>query len=202
MSGGSIAISAGQDAALRGDILAGNTILYGATGGELYISGCVGERFAVRNSGALAVVEGVGQHACEYMTAGVALIVGPAGANLGAGMTGGLTYLLRDSSLSQTYNQQSVRAVPLEMQEELWLRRVLHRHLSLTGSPRAAKLLSRERPLPLVRIEPVSPPCSVAETWAPILKPFKHRMPSTDLSRVPVGDLPPYRRQRLRLWNS
>ena len=97
LSGGNIAITAGEEASLRGDVLAGNTVLYGATSGELYIAGRAGERFAVRNSGALAVVEGVGQHACEYMTAGVAIILGPAGINLGAGMTGGLAYLLRDS---------------------------------------------------------------------------------------------------------
>ena len=67
LSGGTIAITAGPEASQRGDVLAGNTVLYGATSGELYIAGCAGERFAVRNSGALAVVEGVGQHGCEYM---------------------------------------------------------------------------------------------------------------------------------------
>ena len=97
LSGGTISITAGEEASTRGDVLAGNTLLYGATSGELYVAGRVGERFAVRNSGALAVVEGVGQHGCEYMTAGVAVILGPAGMNLGAGMTGGLAYLLRDS---------------------------------------------------------------------------------------------------------
>ena len=75
LSGGTISITAGPEASTRGDVLAGNTLLYGATSGELYISGRVGERFAVRNSGALAVVEGVGQHGCEYMTAGVAVIL-------------------------------------------------------------------------------------------------------------------------------
>ncbi len=78
----------------------------------------------MRNSGALAVVEGVGQHGCEYMTAGVAVILGR-GINLGAGMTGGLAYLLRDSVGWYGYNQHSVRLAPIEVREELWLRRVL-----------------------------------------------------------------------------
>ena len=95
LCGGSIAITAQAEASERGDVLVGNTVLYGATSGELFVAGRAGERFAVRNSGALAVVEGVGRHGCEYMTAGVVVILGPAGANLGAGMTGGLAYLLR-----------------------------------------------------------------------------------------------------------
>ncbi len=150
LSGGTIAITAGEEASARGDVLAGNTLLYGATSGELYIAGRVGERFAVRNSGALAVVEGVGQHGCEYMTAGVAVILGPAGMNLGAGMTGGLAYLLRDSIGGYGYNQQSVRLAPIEVREELWLRRVLRKHLRLTGSPRAAAFLNAAAPLPFL----------------------------------------------------
>src|SRR5229473_115392 len=89
LSGGTIAIAAGLAASRRGDVLAGNTVLYGATSGQLFIAGRTGERFAVRNSGALAVVEGVGQHGCEYMTGGVAVILGPLGLNFGSGMTGG-----------------------------------------------------------------------------------------------------------------
>ena len=75
LCGGSIAISTGAEASERGDVLVGNTVLYGATSGELFVAGSAGERFAVRNSGALAVVEGVGRHGCEYMTAGVVLIL-------------------------------------------------------------------------------------------------------------------------------
>jgi glutamate synthase (ferredoxin) len=195
LSGGNIAITAGEEASIRGDVLAGNTVLYGATSGELYIAGRAGERFAVRNSGALAVVEGVGQHACEYMTAGVAIILGPAGINLGAGMTGGLAYLLRDSIGGHVHNDQSVRIVPLELQEELWLRGVLRRHERLTGSPRAAQLLRIERPLPFGRVEPLSLPCSIAETWDAILKRFgRHKTPVLDVSRVvPLDSLPSYR---------
>ena len=198
LSGGNIAITAGEEASLRGDVLAGNTVLYGATSGELYIAGRAGERFAVRNSGALAVVEGVGQHACEYMTAGVAVILGPAGINLGAGMTGGLTYLLRDSAGERVHNEQSVRIVALELKEELWLRRVLRRHERLTGSPRAAELLRSERMLPFNRVEPFSLPCSIAETWDPILTRFSVRKTAAfDVSRAfPLDNLHPYRKQR------
>jgi glutamate synthase (ferredoxin) len=175
LSGGTIAITAGAAASLRGDVLGGNTILYGATSGELYVAGRVGERFAVRNSGALAVVEGVGQHGCEYMTAGVAVIMGPAGMNFGAGMTGGLAYLLPDSIGGHGYNQQSVRLSPIEVQEEVWLRRVLRKYLRLTGSPLAASLLGADTPLPFLRVEPVTLPCSVAETWSAILNRLKRQ---------------------------
>jgi glutamate synthase (ferredoxin) len=172
LCGGSIAITAQAEASARGDVLVGNTVLYGATSGELFVAGRAGERFAVRNSGALAVVEGVGRHGCEYMTAGVVVILGPAGANMGAGMTGGLAYLLRadadDPFNDDAMNRDSVRFATLEAQEELWLRRILRRHLQLTGSPRAAELLSCSA-LPLLRVEPLVPPCSIEETWASIL---------------------------------
>ncbi|HET9937620.1 MAG TPA: hypothetical protein VFQ28_02435, partial [Gaiella sp.] len=93
MSGGRIVIS--PPAADAGDpCLVGNTVLYGATGGELFCAGSAGERFAVRNSGAVAVVEGVGDHACEYMTRGTVVVLGGHGRNLGAGMTGGEAFLL------------------------------------------------------------------------------------------------------------
>ncbi|MFZ0297414.1 MAG: glutamate synthase large subunit [Candidatus Sulfotelmatobacter sp.] len=172
LCGGSIAITAQAEASSRGDVLVGNTVLYGATSGELFVAGRAGERFAVRNSGALAVVEGVGRHGCEYMTAGVVVILGPAGANMGAGMTGGLAYLLRadadDYFNDDALNLDSVRFATLQPQEELWVRRILRRHLQLTGSPRAADLLSCSA-LPLLRVEPVMPPCSIDDTWASIL---------------------------------
>lgn len=168
LCGGTISITAGADAAERGDVLVGNAVLYGATGGELYVAGRAGERFAIRNSGALAVAEGVGQHGCEYMTAGIAVILGPTGINFGAGMTGGVSYVLRTSGC-QDRNYESVRWATLAAKEEWWLRRVLRRHVQLTGSPRAARLLSRAT-LPFLRVEPLQPPCSVEETWTPILQ--------------------------------
>jgi glutamate synthase domain-containing protein 2/glutamate synthase domain-containing protein 1/glutamate synthase domain-containing protein 3 len=175
LSGGSIAITAGEEASRRGDVLVGNTVLYGATSGELYVAGRAGERFAVRNSGALAVVEGVGQHACEYMTAGVVVTLGPAGMNLGAGMTGGVAYVLRESLAGHGYNSNSVHLLPLEVREELWLRRVLRRHLQLTGSPHALILLASDAPLPLLRVQPVRPPGSIEETWTATLARLRGR---------------------------
>ncbi len=172
LCGGRIAINSGPEASERGDVLAGNTVLYGATAGELFVAGRAGERFAVRNSGALAVVEGVGRHGCEYMTAGVVVILGSAGANLGAGMTGGLAYIMRTQADNyandQRINRDSVRVAQLEPQEEQWLRRILRRHVQLTGSPRAARFLVCSA-LPLLRVEPVSPPCSIEETWSSVL---------------------------------
>jgi hypothetical protein len=103
------------------------------------------------------------------MTAGVVTILGPAGMNLGAGMTGGVTYVLRDSLAGHGYNQHSVQLRPLEVREELWLRLVLRRHLRLTGSPRALRLLSADTPLPFLRVEPLRPPCSITETWTATL---------------------------------
>ena len=165
LSGGTIAVTAGPEASRRGDVLVGNTCLYGATSGELYVAGRAGERFAVRNSGALAVVEGVGQHGCEYMTAGVVLVLGPAGINFASGMTGGLAYVMRDSLAAEGYNGEFVRRAPINSQEAAWLRRVLREHFRLTGSRRAALLVSQME-LPLVRVEPVELPCSISQTWA------------------------------------
>jgi glutamate synthase (ferredoxin) len=167
LCGGTIAISAGAEASERGDVLVGNTVLYGATSGELYVAGQAGERFAVRNSGALAVVEGLGQHGCEYMTAGISVVLGPVGINFGAGMTGGLAYVLRNAA-TERCNPHAVRFASLDLQEQRWLRRVLRRHVQLTGSPRAARLLSSAS-LPLLRVEPVQPPCSTEEAWATVL---------------------------------
>src|SRR3984957_2558342 len=168
LSGGTIALSAGSAASRRGDVLAGNTVLYGATSGQLYVAGRAGERFAVRNSGALAVVEGVGQHGCEYMTGGVALVLGPLGLNFGSGMTGGLAYVLR-AEVEDVLNLNFVGVYEVEAEEEAWLRRVLEEHVQFTGSPRASRLLSRRNGLPFVRVQPVHLQATVADTWKPVM---------------------------------
>jgi len=188
LSGGTIAITAGAEACRRGDVLAGNTVLYGATSGQLFIAGRAGERFAVRNSGALAVVEGVGQHGCEYMTAGVVIILGSVGINFGSGMTGGLTYIASEALSEHTYNKEFVRPAAIEEEEESWLRRVLSEHVHLTGSPRAEDLLNDRYPLPLVRLEPLHLPCAIDQTWSPTLA----RLHKTDLAPSRFLDaLPP-----------
>ncbi len=174
LSGGSIAIDCGANASVRRDVLAGNTVLYGATSGELYIAGRAGERFAVRNSGALAVVEGLGDHGCEYMTGGVVLVLGPTGINFGSGMTGGLAYVLAQHATPKTCNPDFVGVAPCTTEEDRALREVLLKHCLLTGSPHAAALLNAGPLLPLVRVQPVQLPCPVEETWAPILERLKN----------------------------
>ncbi len=174
LSGGTIAISAGLAASRRGDVLAGNTVLYGATSGQLFIAGRAGERFAVRNSGALAVVEGVGQHGCEYMTGGVVLILGPLGLNFGSGMTGGLAYVLR-AEADDVLHRDFVTLEENDSAEEHWLRRVLEEHLHFTKSPRAGRLLSRRGALPLMRVQPVHFQGSLEATWKPVLAQLESR---------------------------
>ena len=183
LSGGTIAISAGSAASRRGDVLAGNTVLYGATSGQLYISGRAGERFAVRNSGALAVVEGVGQHGCEYMTGGVAVVLGPMGLNFGSGMTGGLAYVLR-AEAEEALHREFVALADVAPEEQLWLRRVLEAHQYFTASPRAGRLLGRRGALPLVRIQPVHFQGTIADTWKPVLERLAPRQPLLIASRV------------------
>ena len=164
LSGGSIAIRASHNASKRGDVLAGNTVLYGATSGQLFISGQVGERFAVRNSGAVAVVEGVGQHGCEYMTGGIAAILGPVGLNFGSGMTGGLAYILR-SEMENVLNREFVQSHDLEENEESCLRALIETHRQRTGSPRAARFLEQRSLLNFVRIQPIHLQESLEGVW-------------------------------------
>jgi len=125
-------------------ILVGNVVLYGATTGEAFLNGIAGERFAVRNSGATAVVEGVGDHGCEYMTNGVVLVLGSTGRNFAAGMSGGRAYVYDDQGDFSTRrcNQASVDLEPLVNAEDVAeVRTLIERHRDLTGSPRAAWIL-------------------------------------------------------------
>jgi glutamate synthase (ferredoxin) len=125
-------------------VILGNTCLYGATGGELYALGRAGERFAVRNSGAKAVVEGAGDHCCEYMTGGVVVVLGSIGRNVAAGMTGGLAFLLEESgSLEARVNHETVAIYRLTTPEqEALLRALLEGHRDATGSERATTILA------------------------------------------------------------
>ena len=126
------------------NIIAGNVILYGATGGEAFIRGVVGERFCVRNSGATAVVEGVGDHGCEYMTGGKVVVLGPTGRNFGAGMSGGLAFVYDpDDTFARRLNFEMVDIDPIEDDDREWLRDVIRRHQSETDSAVAARILAR-----------------------------------------------------------
>jgi glutamate synthase domain-containing protein 3 len=176
LSGGRISISSGPGASRRGDVLVGNTVLYGATSGQLFVGGRAGERFAIRNSGALAVVEGVGQHGCEYMTGGVVLVLGPLGLNFGSGMTGGLAYVLR-AEAEDVLHKEFVKLEEVEAAEAVWLRRVLHEQANLTQSPRAARLLSRRASLGLMRVQPLHFQGTIEDTWTPILNSMDQALP-------------------------
>ena len=141
MNGGTIIIRPGAEV-VGHPVLAGNTLLYGATGGRLFIAGRVGERFAVRNSGTVAVVEGTGEHPCEYMTAGTVVILGEFGRNLGAGMSGGQAFVYDPhGQLDIRMNSDLVFAEPLSGAAAANLRALLEQHLELTGSSLARTML-------------------------------------------------------------
>ncbi|HEX9260655.1 MAG TPA: glutamate synthase large subunit, partial [Acidimicrobiales bacterium] len=145
LSGGRIIVHPDRDAtfAAEQNVIAGNVIGYGATGGELFIRGVVGERFCVRNSGALAVVEGVGDHGCEYMTGGRVVVLGPTGRNFGAGMSGGIAFVHDgEGSFDRLLNREMVELEPLDDDDRAWLREVVGRHGELTGSAVAERLLA------------------------------------------------------------
>ncbi len=126
------------------NVIVGNVCLYGATSGEAYVRGIAGERFAVRNSGAVAVVEGVGDHGCEYMTAGRVVVIGRTGRNFAAGMSGGIAYVLDvDGDFIRRCNGELVDLEPLEEAEEVdFVKGMLRRHVRYTNSARAVRLLA------------------------------------------------------------
>jgi glutamate synthase (NADPH/NADH) large chain len=127
---------------IRGQALAGNTILYGATSGALYIAGTVGERFAVRNSGALAVIEGAGAHACEYMTGGEVVILGFIGQNFGAGMTGGRAYLFDpEAHFKSCLNQEGLLVLKPSPTRLLRIKAMVEEHQRRTRSALASEIL-------------------------------------------------------------
>ena len=148
LSGGRLIVAPSPDspAGFKAEeqVIAGNVILYGATSGEAYIRGVVGERFCVRNSGALAVVEGVGDHGCEYMTGGRVVVLGPTGRNFGAGMSGGVAYVWDPvGHFGSDLNGELVDLEDCEPSDLEWLRGVLATHHAHTGSAVAASLLAR-----------------------------------------------------------
>ena len=145
MSGGEVAIMPPADSPFRPEdcIIAGNTCLYGATGGRVFINGRAGERFAVRNSLAETVVEGTGDHCCEYMTGGAVVVLGKVGRNVGAGMTGGLGYFLdEDESFPTKVNGEIVSMQRVSSQAgEAQLKALIEAHVAKTGSPKGAFVL-------------------------------------------------------------
>jgi glutamate synthase (ferredoxin) len=146
LSGGKIIVYPSKKSTLvpHENIIAGNVALYGATSGEMYLSGIAGERFAVRNSGVHAVVEGVGDHACEYMTGGKVVVIGPAGRNFAAGMSGGIAYILDESGdFATRCNTQMADMEKLEEPSEIAIvREMIQKHADYTNSPKAAEVLA------------------------------------------------------------
>jgi len=145
LSGGRVIVYPPADSRFTPEenVLVGNTVLYGATAGEVYLRGLAGERFAVRNSGAQAVVEGVGDHGCEYMTGGVVVVLGPTGRNFAAGMSGGMAFVLdRERSFRKRCNLEMVELESLVDESEIWLvHGMIERHFQHTGSTLARRVL-------------------------------------------------------------
>jgi glutamate synthase (NADPH/NADH) large chain len=146
LSGGRISVQPSPK--FRGEptenIITGNVVLYGAIAGEAYFRGVAGERFAVRNSGAQAVVEGVGDHACEYMTGGMVAVLGTTGRNFAAGMSGGFAYVLDlDGEFNKRCNTSMVDLEPLaQAEDEATLKRLIENHVRYTNSKRGAEVLA------------------------------------------------------------
>ena len=145
LSGGKLCVKAPENAAYKSheNVIIGNVALYGATSGQAYIAGVAGERFCVRNSGAVAVVEGVGEHGCEYMTGGRAVILGPTGKNFAAGMSGGIAYVLDENNcLYKNLNKELVLMEKLEHKvDKEELKEMLKNHVKYTGSQKAKEVL-------------------------------------------------------------
>jgi glutamate synthase domain-containing protein 2/glutamate synthase domain-containing protein 1/glutamate synthase domain-containing protein 3 len=145
LSGGKIILKpyAGADYDPAENMVAGNVVLYGATGGEAYLNGQAGERFAIRNSGATVVVEGVGDHGCEYMTGGCAVILGSTGVNFGAGMSGGIAYIYDETgNFDNQCNLDTLDLEQLKLEADLnHLKQLLENHVRYTGSPKARKIV-------------------------------------------------------------
>ena len=152
LSGGKISVFPDRHATFVAEenVITGNVAFYGATSGEAYVRGIAGERFCVRNSGANAVVEGVGDHGCEYMTGGRVVVIGKTGRNFAAGMSGGVAYVLDESGeggaagggFERVCNKEMVQLLPLsDPDEKAAVRRLLERHVAYTASPRAQALL-------------------------------------------------------------
>ena len=145
LSGGKLVVYPPKDAAFdrSENIVIGNVALYGATGGTAFINGVAGERFCVRNSGATAVVEGVGDHGCEYMTGGTVVVLGKTGKNFAAGMSGGIAYVLdEDWDFYQRVNKDMVSLEPVEHKYDVsLLKDLIREHVELTGSPRGKEIL-------------------------------------------------------------
>ncbi len=173
MSGGEIVLLPPKGVSFDPSLnsICGNTCLYGATGGRLFAYGRAGERFAVRNSGATAVIEGVGDHGCEYMTRGTVVVLGPTGKNFGAGMSGGLAYVLdEDGRFEKRYNPGMVTLEKLSGPEDAKvLQAIIYQHLEATESRKAKEILAK---------------------WDEYAPKFRKVVPHPPVSTLPAGQAP------------
>jgi glutamate synthase (NADPH/NADH) large chain len=144
LSGGKIVLRPSDRAtfAPEENVIAGNVIGYGATSGQIFINGLVGERFCVRNSGATAVVEGVGDHGCEYMTGGRVVVLGATGRNFAAGMSGGVAYVYdQDGTFDERVNTELVDVLDASVADRQWLLEIITQHFVATNSPLAKRMM-------------------------------------------------------------
>ena len=160
LSGGRIIVSPppGSTFAPHENIIIGNVVLYGATGGEAFFNGVAGERFCVRNSGAHAVVEGVGDHGCEYMTGGRVVILGETGSNFAAGMSGGVAYVLDlEQRFASRCNMDMVVLESPDADDQALVKDLVTRHVLHTGSPRGQQVLDgwAENVMKFVKVMPI-----------------------------------------------
>jgi glutamate synthase domain-containing protein 3 len=177
LSGAEITIRAFRRAAYADTshqhLVLGNTVLYGATAGRLFAAGQAGDRFAVRNSGAIAVIEGAGNHCCEYMTGGIVVVLGRAGRNFGAGMSNGVAYVLDEARTFETrINHDLVESAELEDEDADVLLRLIREHEEKTASPRARTILVQWEEFRLLfhKVAPRGAPALVAATRAAYLE--------------------------------
>jgi glutamate synthase (ferredoxin) len=147
LSGAKLVIKVPEESTIipEENVITGNVTLYGATSGEVYINGKAGERFCVRNSGAKAVVEGIGDHGCEYMTGGIAVVLGQVGRNFGAGMSGGIAYVLDEKQNFKSHcNAAELNLIPVTENEDIIeLKALIENHYNATLSPLAQKILEQ-----------------------------------------------------------
>jgi glutamate synthase (NADPH/NADH) large chain len=158
LSGGTLAVFPPPDVTFYADdnVIVGNTVMYGATSGRAFFAGRGGERFAVRNSGATAVVEGVGDHGCEYMTGGTVVILGATGRNFGAGMSGGIAYVLdEDGAFASRINPQMITLESLDAADEAIVKALIDEHVRLTRSSKGQRLLARWDASRFVKVIPI-----------------------------------------------
>ena len=191
LSGGIIAVRPPIHSPFRPEeqVIVGNVVLYGATSGRAFFNGRAGERFAIRNSGASTVVEGVGDHGCEYMTGGRVVVLGDVGRNFGAGMSGGLAFVYDEAgSFGTRCNKEMVELLPLEPEDAVAVQALLTEHLQRTGSPKAQHILAEWDQLCAHFVKVF--PSEYRRALEAASSPATNALPISELSPPDPGDLP------------